>query len=148
VPRSRISTAKQKTPDGLVGVGLGRRLAAGIADGLATVAIMVLLALTAGVLRPVKPAILIVATLMPLLYFVIGEHYYQTTPGKRLFGLRIVTVAGGRPDILATLVRTMSRPIEAMLIVPYVATIALSQRHQRFGDMIAECVVVRAGNRA
>ena len=64
-------------------------------------------------------------------------------PAKRLFDLEVTTAAGTRPDLMAHLVRALSRPIEALLVVPYVAAISLSHRHQRFGDMASGCLVMR-----
>jgi uncharacterized RDD family membrane protein YckC len=79
-----------------------------------------------------------------LLYFVILESYYQATLGKMLFGLRVVTLDGGKPDVLAHAVRGMSRLPEAlMLMIPYLVVIPFSQRKQRFGDVITETLVVR-----
>ncbi len=80
-----------------------------------------------------------------LLYFVILESYYQATLGKMLFGLKVVTLDGGRPDVLAHVVRGMSRLPEAlMLMIPYLVVIPFSKRRQRFGDVITETLVVRA----
>jgi uncharacterized RDD family membrane protein YckC len=82
-----------------------------------------------------------------LLYFVILESYYQATLGKMLFGLKVVTLDGGKPDVLAHVVRGMSRVPEAMmLMIPYVVVIPMSKRKQRFGDVITETLVVRAAD--
>lgn len=82
-----------------------------------------------------------------LLYFVILEHYYQATLGKMLFGLKVVTLDGGKPDVLAHVVRGMSRVPEAlMLMIPYLVVIPLSKRKQRFGDVVTETLVVRAAD--
>jgi uncharacterized RDD family membrane protein YckC len=87
----------------------------------------------------------LLAVIVPsLLYFVIAEHYYQATVGKWLFGLRVVTLDGERPELLAHVVRGMTRLPEAMmLMIPYLVVVPFSQRHQRFGDTITETLVVR-----
>jgi uncharacterized RDD family membrane protein YckC len=86
----------------------------------------------------------LLAVLVPsLLYFVVAEHYYQATVGKRLFGLCVVTLDGERPDLLAHIVRGMTRVPEAMVLIPYLIVVPFSQRHQRFGDTITETLVVR-----
>ena len=87
----------------------------------------------------------LLAVLVPsLLYFVVAEHSYQATVGKWLFGLRVVTVDGERPELLAHIVRGMTRVPEAMmLMIPYLFIVPFSQRHQRFGDTITETLVVR-----
>jgi uncharacterized RDD family membrane protein YckC len=75
----------------------------------------------------------------------VAEHYYQMTVGKWLFGLKVVTVDGERPELLAHIVRGMTRIPEAMmLMVPYLLIIPFSQRKQRFGDIITETLVVRS----
>lgn len=80
----------------------------------------------------------------PLLYFVITESCYQATLGKWLFGLKVVTVDGERPEVLAHLIRAMTRVPEAMmLMIPYLILIPFSERKQRFGDVITETLVVR-----
>jgi uncharacterized RDD family membrane protein YckC len=120
-----------------------------VVDGLLVIAIVVGLARAATALGGPFIGLRYVAVLTPLLYFVIPEAYYQTTLGKRLFGLRVVTLDGGRPDTLTHLVRGMTRVPEAMVLIPYLAVVPFSKRHQRFGDMITETVVVRrsAGGR-
>lgn len=87
-------------------------------------------------------ALRLVAVVMPLLYFVVAEAYYQATPGKRLFGLTVVTVDGERPDTLAHVVRGLTRVPEAMVLVPYLIVVPFSERRQRFGDMVTETLVV------
>ncbi len=90
-------------------------------------------------------ALRLVAVVMPLLYFVVAEAYYQATPGKLLFGLSVVTVDGEPPDTLAHVVRGLTRVPEAMVLVPYLVVVPFSERRQRFGDMVTETLVVRRG---
>lgn len=128
-----------------MGVGLARRLPAGIVDGLIVIAAMAALVLAARRLGAVQPALTVVATALPLVYFLIFEGYDRPTPGKRLFGLTVVTVDGAPVGFTAALVRALTRVPEALVVVPYVALIAFSARHQRLGDMVAETLVVPAG---
>lgn len=124
-------------------MGLPRRLTAGVVDGVLAIAIMVGLALAANTLGGPFVGLRFVAVITPLLYFVIPEAYYQATPGKLLTGLRVVTIDGEQPDLLAHIVRGMTRVPEAMVVVPYLFVVPFSKRHQRFGDMITETLVVR-----
>ena len=112
-------------------------------DGLLAIALMVGLGLAANAVDTFAVALRLIAVLVPLLYFVVAERYYQTTPGKRLLGLTVVTVDGDRPDLLAHIVRAMTRVPEAMMLIPYLLVVPFSQRKQRFGDMITETLVVR-----
>jgi len=81
--------------------------------------------------------------LLPLLYFVFFEGIWQTTPGKRLFGLIVATLDGERPDLHATITRGLTRVPEAGMIIPFVILIKDSPRHQRMGDAMADAVVLR-----
>lgn len=98
------------------------------------------LAPRAGSLRPIVG---LLAGLAPLLYFVAFENAWQTTLGKRLFGLRVVRTDGSSPDIMAHLLRGMTRIPEALFVLPYVAVMLVSSRNQRLGNMVSECLVVR-----
>jgi uncharacterized RDD family membrane protein YckC len=128
-------------PAQLNGVALPRRLGAGTVDAALAIGLFVALVLAS---RTV-PALRLLAVIVPsLLYFVIAEHYYQATVGKWLFGLKVVTIDGERPELLAHIVRGMTRIPEAMmLMLPYLVIIPFSQRKQRFGDMITDTLVVR-----
>lgn len=117
-------------------------------DAALAIGLFVALVLASTALPDLAVALRLLAVIVPsLLYFVIAEHYYQTTVGKRLFGLRVVTVDGERPELLAHIVRGMTRVPEAMmLMVPYLLIIPFSQRKQRFGDIITETLVVRSAD--
>jgi len=149
--RSRTSPTRTRRSDlpkprELTGVGLGRRLAAGAVDAVLMAALFVGLVAASVALPSLALALRLLAVAFPfLLYFVILEHCYQATLGKMLFGLKVVTLDGSRPDVLAHVVRGMSRVPEAlMLMIPYLVVIPFSQRKQRFGDVVTETLVVRA----
>ena len=138
-----MTARRARPPAQLKGVGLPRRLAAGVIDAVLAIAIMVGLAVAATDLGGPAIGLRYVAVITPLLYFVIPEAYYRATPGKLLLGLRVVTIDGGRPDLLAHIVRGMTRVPEALVLVPYLFIVPFSQRRQRFGDMITETLVVK-----
>ena len=123
---------------------LGPRLLAGLVDLVIIIAIMVGLASLAHVLPAARPFLNPVVVLMPLLYFVVAEGATLTTPGKRLFGFRVVTLDGERPELLAHVLRGLTRvPEVLLLLLPYCIYIHFTPRHQRLGDMITDTVVVR-----
>jgi uncharacterized RDD family membrane protein YckC len=149
-PNTRPSPKRTKTlserggePAPLKGVRLLPRLGAGLVDAVLALAIMAGLAFAATALGGPFIGLRFVAVLTPLLYFIIPEVYYQATPGKLLFGLRVVTIDGARPDVLAHTVRAMTRVPEALVLVPYLFVVPFSERHQRFGDSITETLVVK-----
>lgn len=67
------------------------------------------------------------------------------SPGKILFRLQVITVAGGTPGLIRHLVRTLASPIDLMpLVVPGLtgfAFAASSPESQRVGDRLAGTIV-------
>jgi uncharacterized RDD family membrane protein YckC len=76
-------------------------------------------------------------------YFVGGEYFFQTTPGKFLCGLRIFTPNGAKPSITRVLARNLIRPIDALPILYFVGLlfVGATERAQRLGDLAAGTVV-------
>jgi uncharacterized RDD family membrane protein YckC len=67
------------------------------------------------------------------------------TPAMRWLGLRIVTVEGTQPPLRAYVIRFLLQVVDGFLWgVVGVVLMLVNDRHQRFGDMIAGTVVVRA----
>jgi uncharacterized RDD family membrane protein YckC len=87
-----------------------------------------------------------------LLYFLLQEGGWSNTLGKRLFGLRICRMDGSACGWGAALVRTATRVVEANPVLfgglPAALTGAFSKRHQRVGEMLSGCLVVRTTSRA
>jgi uncharacterized RDD family membrane protein YckC len=79
-------------------------------------------------------------------YFVFFEMVWGgRTPGKRLFGLRVMRAGGYPVDLAASAVRNLVRYVDA-LPGPYsvgVVTMFLSGQWQRLGDFAGGTVVVR-----
>lgn len=140
--KSGGSRAAARRPQ-LVGEGLARRIPAGLIDIFFVLLIMDTLAVAAGAVGHVAPLLRAAAAIMPLVYFVAFEAIYLTTPGKRIFGLSVVTVEGGRPDFMAHLVRAASRLPEALIVLPFILSIIASPLNQRLGDAATKTLVVR-----
>ena len=123
---------------------LGPRLLAGLVDMVIVVAIVAGLISLVPILPALRPLLTLVAVIMPLLYFVVAEGCTLTTPGKHLFGFVVVTLDGERPELLAHILRGLTRVPEVLpLFLPYCLYIHYTGRHQRLGDMVSETVVVR-----
>jgi uncharacterized RDD family membrane protein YckC len=82
-----------------------------------------------------------------VLYFLIGEGLWGRTLGKLLTGMVVLDKSGHAPGIWKSGLRTILRLIE---VNPLLAggtlaaiVVALSQRRQRIGDMLAQTYVVR-----
>jgi uncharacterized RDD family membrane protein YckC len=84
-----------------------------------------------------------------LMYFFVQEGFWSNTIGKRIFGLTVRRLNGERCGLLGAFVRTATRVLEANPILlgglPAALMGAFSKRHQRLGDFVASCVVVRTG---
>ncbi len=87
--------------------------------------------------------------------FSIGLVLYQvlfallsggSTPGKALFGLRVVDQHGHPAEAFQHLLRGLFWPLEALLAIPLsfgLILIAATERRQRLGDLVAGTVVLR-----
>ncbi len=81
-----------------------------------------------------------------LLYGIVIELMWQgQTVGKRVLGLRVMDVAGGRLQPSQIIMRNLLRPLDALPLFYLVgASACLASRHfQRLGDLAAGTVVVR-----
>lgn len=78
-------------------------------------------------------------------YHVVLEGAYGRTVGKAMVGVVVATEDGGRPTYAAVTVRTLLRLVD-WLPIGYLlglSTIALTERDQRLGDLVAGTVVER-----
>ena len=68
--------------------------------------------------------------------------------GKKLFGLRVIDAGGRRLEFTQILLRNLLRSVDTLPLAYLVggASLVLSQRCQRLGDMVANTVVVRHRN--
>ena len=80
-------------------------------------------------------------------YFTYFESTTGQTLGKRLLGIKVISIASGRPpDVGHALLRSVLRLLDwlpALYLVGFIAAATTTQR-QRVGDILAETVVVRA----
>ena len=88
--------------------------------------------------------IILVTLAVEFVYFAALEGALGTTLGKRLFGLRVVRAADGRPcGPLAAVVRTVLRLVDNIFFsLPGITAIIQSPRRQRLGDRAAKTLVV------
>lgn len=79
-------------------------------------------------------------------YWVVPEHLWGTTPGKRLFRLRVVGREGGNPTWGASTLRNLLRVADGIpYIVPYLVGFIVAKGdadHRRIGDRVAGTRVV------
>jgi len=77
-------------------------------------------------------------------YFIWYESKKGHTPGKRIFGLRVVAEDGGKATVGQCVLRDMLRYVDCVLLVPGLICISLTERRQRLGDLAAKTRVVYA----
>ena len=131
--------------------GVGSRALAHLMDIVIVAASMILIwivvfAAVGAVDRAVATGLLMFLTfLLPILYFVLSEGLGNgQTLGKRTLGIRVRMADGTPVGFEAAVLRNLLRPAD-MLPPPYLvglASIFLSDRAQRLGDLVAGTVVI------
>jgi uncharacterized RDD family membrane protein YckC len=75
-------------------------------------------------------------------YFVYFEYKKNgQTPGKKIFGLKVVTLDGSPLSLSKCIMRETLRYVDLMFVLPGVLAFLLTQKHQRLGDMLAGTMV-------
>ncbi len=90
--------------------------------------------------------LLILFLLPALLYHLLCETFLNGQSfGKKIVGIKVVKLDGTQPNFGSYLVRSMFRLIDISIISPVIAiiTVAVSQKSQRFGDMLAGTTVIQ-----
>jgi uncharacterized RDD family membrane protein YckC len=122
---------------------VGRRIVAVIADGVLVGVLSVIPILLVGDFPGVGRWLFVPVT--GFLYFWLLEGYYSTTPGKYALGLEVVSTGGSHIDIGTSGVRNLFRFVDGLpmgYLLGFVV-IAISERNQRIGDLLANTLVVR-----
>ena len=88
--------------------------------------------------------VLLVVFAVQWVYFVVLEGLRGTTPGKAAMGLRVVTTSGRPIGFTAAALRNVLRAADALpaFYAVGVASMALSPRFQRLGDLVAGTMVI------
>lgn len=78
------------------------------------------------------------------------EMLISTTPGKYLFGCRVLSTAGGKPGARQVFVRNLVRVFMVGIgppgwIITLMMMVMLSRNRQRVGDLLADTIVVEEG---
>lgn len=148
-----------ETPEGvsidLTLAGLGSRLGAATIDviiqGILLLAVTLALSLAGTAVSPDLGVFLMgIGTLVVMIivigYYIVFEAFNGgRTPGKAVFGIRVVTVDGSSLSLGAVTLRTLMRLVDFLPGAYAVGAIAVvtSARNQRLGDLVASTVVVR-----
>jgi uncharacterized RDD family membrane protein YckC len=122
---------------------VGRRIVAVVADGVLVGVLSVIPITVVGDFPGVGPWLAVAVT--GFLYFWLLEGYYSTTPGKYALGLEVVSTGGSHIDIGTSGVRNLFRFVDGLptgYLLGFVV-IAISERNQRIGDLLANTLVIR-----
>jgi uncharacterized RDD family membrane protein YckC len=125
------------------------RFTAGVVDALPMIIVSMYIAATVHASEPEDFAdvmyswrwVLYAATGVYMLHTTLSELFTQRTFGKWIFGLRVVSLDGRRPGVVALLARNALRLIDINLLFPLLL-VAVTPYHQRLGDLVARTVVV------
>ncbi|MFW7377441.1 MAG: RDD family protein [Oligoflexus sp.] len=75
-------------------------------------------------------------------YFIWYEYKKGRTPGKKIFGLSVISLDGKKLSLGQCIFRDVLRYIDCALMLPGLISIYLSKRGQRLGDMAAGTLVI------
>lgn len=128
-----------------------KRLGAGVIDGVPFVAVLLYMGSTSVMGSPEEwvadptPVLLgLAGAVGSALHMTIGELVMGKSIGKAVFGLRVLTLRGGKAGVWAVLVRNVMRITDYLLVIPLI-TMVISPLRQRVGDSAAGTVVVDEG---
>jgi uncharacterized RDD family membrane protein YckC len=148
-----------RTPESLIlsqpVAGIGSRALAAVVDSIIILIIMLALVFGALAMNAISPSahalgpllipLVVVASVVPVLYYVICEVASAgRSPGKLIFGLRVVDLQGVPVSLADSLVRNLIRILDFLPLFYGVGVIAMFAGGQprRLGDLAAGTVVV------
>jgi uncharacterized RDD family membrane protein YckC len=144
----------------------GRRLAADTIDALPLIAVTIAMAVpqfakgtdirvffppfVGGTFAPSGTAgspLATIGVLIALAWLVLGvgvmESFTQTTPGKRLLGLRTVTTSGLRVPLMTAIIRRLSYLVGQFALLDWIPALDRARR-QRFLERVTHTIVISA----
>lgn len=153
------------TPEGLEIernlAGPGSRFGAALLDALLVIVLILLILLSVAIASTIDPTglsdfvlgVLVGGSLLLLIGYqlVFGLLRNGQTPGKAVFGLRVVSADGWPAAPTQHVLRSLLWPLDVLLPVPMpfgllgLVAILLTERRQRLGDLVAGTIVVREG---
>lgn len=136
-------------------VDLGPRIAAVIVDTIIIWVILFILLIPLGISIMGRGGFgffggapyILGALLIPFLYFMFFEAYMNgQTPGKMMVSIKVVKVTGEPIGIVESFIRNILRIIDQLpfLYLLGLILVAVTDKNQRLGDMVANTIVVKA----
>jgi len=79
-----------------------------------------------------------------VIYSVILESWWSATLGKRILGLKVQTVSGGKPDLNKLFLRNISKIFPLFLLLDWLIGVATpGDKRQKYMDRVAGTTVVQ-----
>ena len=111
----------------------------GLQDNLLLMAPIQILSLLSALLF-----ILLICLIIWHLYFILFEYKFNWTLGKKLLGLKVVSLNSDTLSYKQCLIREVFRCYsDVPLIFPGIVTMIMSKRGQRLGDILTETMVIK-----
>lgn len=95
--------------------------------------------------------IILIYFVLSLGYFAIFEFFWTgRTPGKKIFGIRVISARGGRLGFHEVAIRNLLRAIDGLPINMLLGGIVafIDPQRRRLGDLAAQTLVIREGRQA
>lgn len=126
---------------------LGDRILARLLDG-AVIIVYIILVWTMIALASISYAtwLVIVLALPVVFYDLVAETSFNgQSIGKRVLKIKVISLDGNRPTLGQYLIRWLFRLVDFTLTQSFCAVlcVAISQKHQRLGDMVAGTAVIK-----
>ena len=80
-------------------------------------------------------------------YFVYWEYKRGMTPGKKVFGLKVISLNSSRLSMGQCILRDLFRYVDCGLIIPALSSVAATKKKQRLGDLAASTLVVHSAQK-
>lgn len=146
--RRAFATVIDATPAGLVVVALSSRFVPGMAEYL-DVDVLRERADDPALQEKLLPVFLAWVTAYSL-WCLFWELILRSTPGKLMFGCRVMSLDGGRPQVRQIVIRNFVRAVMVALgapgwIITLMMMVVVTRNRQRMGDLLARTVVVEQG---
>jgi uncharacterized RDD family membrane protein YckC len=87
---------------------------------------------------------LLIASVLYVLYFTLFEVYMGATIGKRLLGLQVELVNGGKITFEKALIRNLSKFLGLVIIDWLIGILTPGDKRQKFSDRYAGTIVVQS----
>lgn len=74
-------------------------------------------------------------------YFIYFEYKKGKTPGKMIFGLQVISLTGQKLSLKQAILRQVLRDVDNIMFLPGIASVLLTEKRQRLGDLAAKTMV-------